>query len=53
MQVVPSLYDNGQPQQQGGGPMMTLYTNDGEKEQEYCAGLGTCDFRTGQVLCFD
>lgn len=30
--------------------MMTLHTNDGEKEQEYCAGLGTCDFRTGQVV---
>ena len=31
--------------------MMTLHTNDGEKEQEYCAGLGTCDFSTGQVPC--
>lgn len=30
--------------------MMTLSTNDGEKEQEYCAGLGTCNFQTGEVL---
>lgn len=29
--------------------MMTLTTNDGDKEQEYCAGLGSCDFSTGQV----
>lgn len=42
--VVGSLYDDGQ---QGGE--VVLYTNDGTKEQEYCAGLGSCDFETGEV----
>lgn len=44
MQVVASLYDGGQ---QGGS--ITLTTNDGNKEQEYCAGLGACDLDTGEV----
>lgn len=44
-QVVASLYDGGVQSD----AMMSLATNDGEKEQEYCAGLGTCDFDTGQV----
>lgn len=44
--VVGSLLDDGQE-----GGEITLSTNDGNKEQEYCAGLGTCDFSTGEVRC--
>ncbi|CAM9233744.1 unnamed protein product [Ectocarpus sp. 13 AM-2016] len=51
LQIVPSLFDDGQQQQEDEQPMMTLTTNDGDKEQEYCAGLGSCDFSTGQCTC--
>eukprot|EP00904_Undaria_pinnatifida_P009613 jgi/Undpi1/5782/HiC_scaffold_2.g01056.m1 len=46
LKVVTSLFDGGE-QTEG----MTLRTNDGNKERDYCAGLGTCDFSTGQCTC--
>lgn len=43
-QVIGSLFEGGKR-----GGEITLHTNDGNKEQEYCAGLGMCDFSTGEV----
>lgn len=43
-QVIGSLFDGGRP-----GGELEMLTNDGNKEQEYCAGLGTCDFFSGEV----
>ncbi|CAM9185045.1 unnamed protein product [Discosporangium mesarthrocarpum] len=46
LQVIHSLLDADTP-----GGEMYLITNDGTKEQEYCAGLGTCSFLTGECDC--